>query len=346
MKHLLVVLLLTTSAFAQTADQASRALAERGDLDEIRWVDPSKGQTFRAGVVRATSEGLEVQRGVVKRVLAYDQIGGVKFGMTMGERQLIAQAKAEAAPALRVFWEARQRTLTIQGSNVGEFGLALARSLSKTKAVDEALLIANQVMLDDNDPLRRVRAKAECDTLIFMQAMAQEKPEEIEKRARAITEEGDASNPDLMLLVTGFLMTKEFEALKKIEADNPRWMEDEEIKPERDRHYHQALDLALYPSLFQPMREAEAADGLWQAAQVYLHTRESERAVQTLEDLLALYADSTHTGKAREILATLKPASATAATPNQTSDKTGMKVANNEPMGPPPPPKRYNLFED
>lgn len=343
-----LLLLFATTVFSQTAEQASHALSQRGDLDEIRWIDPTKGQTFRAGIVRATAEGLEIQRGVVKRELSYDQIGGVKFGMTMGERQLIAQAKAEAIPALRVFWEAREKTIQLQGSNAGEFGLALARALSKTKAVEEALKIANAIMLDDNDPQRRVRAKAECDTLVFMQAMAQEKPEEIEKRAWVITEAADESNPDLMLLVTGFLMGKEFAALKKIEADNPRWTEDDEIKPQRDRHYHLVLDLALYPSLFHPMREAEAAEGLWQAVQVYLYTQEMDRAVSTLEDLLALYADSVHTAKAKELLVAFKPATAepAASAPNKQPAKIGSKIATTEPMGPPPPPKRYNLFED
>lgn len=338
------MLLISASAFGQTAEQAERALSQRGELDEIRWNDPAKGVAFRAGIIRALEEGLEVQRGALKRVLAYDQIGSVKFGLTMGERQLIAEAKSEAIAPLKVFWEARKRSIQIQGSNAGDFGLALARALRKSGVFDEAVTIVKEIADKDSDPQRRARAKGESDTLAFIQVMKVEKAEEVEKRAWAVTEAADESNPDLMLLVTGFLMKKEFEALKNIEAENPRWMEDDEIKPQRNRHYHLALDLALYPSLFHPLAEAESADGLWQAVQVYLHTRETQRAVDTLEDLLALYTDSIHASKAKEMLTPLKASVESGKPVTEAKPEETPKEA--EPMGPPPPPKRYNLFED
>lgn len=340
----LLLMMVGVGAFGQTADQASRALSQRGELDEIRWSDPSKGPAFRAGIVRALPEGLEVQRGSIKRVLPYDQIGGVKFGLTMGERQLMAEAKAESIPALRVFWEARHLTIKLAGSNAGDFGLALARALRQTKACAEAQTIAKKIAYGDNDPARRTRALAESKTLAFIQVMTTEKPEEVERRAWAVTELAEESNPDLMLLVTGFLMQKEFASLKQLETENPRWMEDDEVKPIRDRHYHRALDLALYPSLFHPQRAAESADGLWQAAQIYLHTYETIRGVAVLEDLLALYADSLHTSKARELLNSLKASMEAGKPIAEAEPKENPKET--EPMGPPPPPKRYNLFED
>jgi len=343
-RPLCLLLLLPFLAHGQSADQAANALKQRGDLDEIRWTDPKKGAAFKAGIVHAGEAGLEVQRGTVKRTLPYDQIGGLKFGLTMGERQLIAQAKAEAIPALRVFWEARKRTINMQGSNAGDFGLALAKALRQTNALAEALSIANEIIEKDNHPERRSRAKAESDTLAFMEVMKTAKPDEVERRAWAVTEAADESNPDLMLLVTGFLAGSEFTALKKIETENPRWMEDDEIKPQRERHYHLALDLALYPSLFHPLREAEAADGLWQAAQVYLHTRETPRAIAVLEDMLALYADSIHSAKARTLLTPMKAALESGKAPAEVKPED--KKPDAEPMGPPPPPKRYNLFED
>jgi hypothetical protein len=333
-----------TGALAQTADEATRALAQRSELDEIRWSDPNKGPAFRAGIVRALPGGLEMRRGAVKRVLPYDQIGSIKFGLTMGERQLIAEAKAETIPALRVFWEARHPTIKLTGSNAGDFGLALARALRETKAYAKAQAIAKEIAYGDHDPARRARALAETETLAFIQVMATAKPKEVEKRAWAITEMAEETNADLMLLVTGFLMKKEFTALKQVEADNPRWMEDDEVKPIRERHYHRALDLALYPSLFHPRRRAESADGLWQAAQIYLHTHDSARVVAVLEDLLNLYADSHHTAKAKELLIPVK-ASLESDKPLAKA-KPANEPKDSEPMGPPPPPKRYHLFED
>ena len=344
MRSLLCLAFMITGALAQTADEATRALAQRSELDEIRWSDPNKGPAFRAGIVRALPGGLEMRRGAVKRVLPYDQIGSIKFGLTMGERQLIAEAKAETIPALRVFWEARHATIKLTGSNAGDFGLALARALRETKAYAKAQAIAKEIAYGDHDPARRARALAETETLAFIQVMATAKPKEVEKRAWAITEMAEETNADLMLLVTGFLMKKEFTALKQVEADNPRWMEDDEVKPIRERHYHRALDLALYPSLFHPRRRAESADGLWQAAQIYLHTHDSARVVAVLEDLLNLYADSHHTAKAKELLIPVK-ASLESDKPLAKA-KPANEPKDSEPMGPPPPPKRYHLFED
>jgi len=345
MRIIAFLMVLLATASAQTAEQAATALAERGDLDEIRWSDPARGIAFRAGIVRALPEGLEVQRSAVKRILPYDQIGGVKFGVSMGERQLIAEAKPESIPALRVFWEARRLSIKLPGSNAGDVGLALARALRQTKVYDQALAIVEEIAEQDHDELRRARAKRDSETLAFIRVMQTEKPAEVEKRAWALIEAADESNPDLMLLITGYLMTQEFETLKAIESENPRWMEDDEVKPERERHYHRALDLALYPSLFHPLRATEAAEGLWQAAQVHRYTREHAREAGALEDLVALYAGSPRTEEAQQRLVPLLASLDTGQPPAEAKPEEKPKEEQPAP-GPPPPPKRYNLFED
>jgi hypothetical protein len=330
---------------AQTADEAKRALTARGDLDEIRWSDPARGAAFRAGIVGALEEGVEVQRGAVRRVIPYEQIGGIKFGISMGERQLVAEAKIESISALRVFWEARRRTIRVSGSNAGDFGLALARALRQAESGGEALSIAREIEAEDNDPERRERARLEGDTLMFLQTMRTDAPDEIEKKAWSMIEAANETNPDLMLLVTGYLMKKEFERLKFIESENPRWTEDDEVKPERDRHYHRALDLALYPSLFHPRREREAAEGLWQASEVYQYTRELPREIGVLQDLVALYSAQPQAAEARQRLI---PLLAKVAAVGPVSDSGGVEEKPKEAAAkePPPPPKRYNLFED
>jgi hypothetical protein len=340
-----MVVCIAAGAAAQTADDAAKALAGRGDLDEIRWSDPAKGVAFRAGVVRAIPEGMEVQRGAVRRVLPYDQVGGVKFGVSMGERQLMAAAKPESIPALRVFWEARRLTIQLAGSNAGDFGLALARALRRADLCDEALTIAQTIADQDNDSLRRGQAKLECETLTFLQSMRTDAAEVVEGKAWALIEAASEGNPDLMLLVTGYLMKKEFEALKSIEADNPRWMEDDEVKPERERHYHRALDLALYPSLFHPTREVESAEGLWQASKIYQYTKETAREAGVLEDLVALYANSAPAVEARQRLVPLRARLETGKTAAD-SPAEAEKPKEEPTKQPPPPPKRYNLFED
>lgn len=345
MKSSLCVLVVCASAAAQTGEQASKALAARGEWDELRWSDPSKGPALRVGIVRAVPEGVEVQRGVAKRVLPYDQIGGVKFGLSMGERQLIAEASTDSIPALRVFWEARRRTIQLAGSNAGDFGLALARALQRAEVYDEAQAIVEEIAGQDHDERRRAKAKAEGETLGFVRVMKSGNPEELEKRAWAVTEAADESNPDLMLLVTGYLVTSELAKLKQIESENPRWIEDEEVRPLRERHYHRALDLALYPSLFHPLREREAAAGLWQASQIYGYAGEVASEVKALEDLVALYGASALAEQARERLRVLK-VNLDGEQVSGNSDPGSQAEKPEQKADPPPPPKRYNLFED
>lgn len=351
---LLALLAALQSVRAQTAEQAEAALQRRAELDEVRWADPARGPAIKTAILRATDAGLEVRKTtgatVLTRVLPYEGIGGVKFSLSRGERQLIADARPESVPALRVFWEARRRTLKLQGSNAGELGLALARALRTSTAVGaeaEALAIAKEIAAEEADPLRRARGAAEAQTASLQQALRQATPEEAEKQAREVVEKSDDGNADLMLLATGFLMKREFEALKQVEAENPRWVEDEEIKPERERHYHLALDFALYPSVFQPLRATESAEGLWQACLVYQYTRDQPRLENALEDLLALYPGSPRQSEAQALLASLKAAAPKAAA--STAPAPEKPAGQPEPAPPPPPPpapKKYNLFDD
>lgn len=328
---------------ARQAEQARQALAVRGEWDELRWSDPSRGKAFRVGIVQAGSGGLEVRRGGVTRVLPWEQIGGVRFGLTMGERQLLAEARPESIPALRVFWEARRLTIKVAGSNAGEFGLALAKALRQTKALEEALRIAGQIEAEDHDERRRGRARAETEIIAFVRAMETLPPEKLEKRAWSVTETAPEENPELMLLATWQLAQREFSALRQLEAEHPRWMEDDEVKPERDRHYHRALDLSLYASLFHPRHREESAQGIWQAARVYGYTGEAAREAGALQDLLALYPDWAPAA-ARERLSVLQ-AALEKDQPKREGEEPDKKAEAAE-QAPPPPPKRYNLFED
>jgi hypothetical protein len=283
-----------------------------------------------------------------RRVLPLELILHLQFHWTAVERNLHQSPSPASIPALRVLWEARSATLGFPGSNVGETGLALAKSLrlsGEVSALDEAEKLLVLLGAEGKDPQVVKAARSELETLAFARLLRDGKPEEIETRAWEITETAPDENPDLMLLATARLAEIQFARLKVIEEENPRWEEDDQVKPDRDRAYHLSLDLALYPSLFHATRESEASAGLWQAAKVYHYTQEADLRKQALEDLVQLYPGSPEAREAGTILTSLaKPAAGTAEEkPEEPAEEKPDDSTEGKPS-PPPPPKRYNLF--
>jgi hypothetical protein len=341
------------AAAAPTAEQMQALVRGRPELDEIRWKDPARGAPLKVRIIQATAQAVTVEKtlpaGLVTRVIPLADLAGVSHTFTARESEWHRQPAPAAVPPLRVYWETRQATLRLAGSNAGETGLALARALrlaGDPAALDEAGKILDQIRSQDPEKRRVARAGAERTTLDFIRSMQSGKPAETDQLAWSITE--DADNADAMLLATAFLAERHFAELKATEEAHPRWVDDDEVRPLRERLYHLSLDFSLYPSLFHGSRDKEASAGLKMAAAVYQFTGANRLAVSTLEDLAALYPDSEAARETVPLLARLKaleaggklsPGSAEAA-----EDATG--DAEITPTGPPPPPKRYNIFGD
>jgi hypothetical protein len=86
---------------------------------------------------------------------------------------------------------------------------------------------------------------------------------------------------------------------------HPRWMEDDEAKPEGERLFHQTVDLFLWPSLFQGTGAELAARGLLKAAAVLKRRGEAAAARATAEDILLHYPESSSLKAAQAFLTTL-----------------------------------------
>ena len=326
-------------------------LLTRPEEDLIRWADPQRGGPLSLRILRSGSGQLEVEKttnaAADRRILLFESISFLEFHWTAMERELHRTPSPQSIPALRVLWNARSATLGIPGSNAGETGLALVRALRLSTvpaALDEAEKLAVFLGAEGGPPAIAKTAREERETIAFVRPLRNGTPEGVEKRAWEVTETAMDENEDLMLLATARLAEIQFARLKEIEEQNPRWEEDEEVKPDRDRAYHLSLDLALYPSLFHGTRGQEAASGLWRAARLYQYTKETDLRKQVLEDLVALYPDSPEAREARPILVSLaKPMQAeeAAAPPEEKPD-----APTEDKPTPPPPPKRYNLFTE
>jgi len=342
------------AAAAPTAEQMQALVRNRPELDEIRWKDPARGVPLKVRIIQATAQAVTVEKtlpaGLVTRVIPLADLSGLSYTFTSREAEWHRQPAAAAVPPLRVYWEIRQATLRLPGSNAGETGLALARSLrlaGDPAAFDEAGKILDQIRSQDPEQPRAARAGAERTTLDFIRSMQRGKPAETDQLAWSITE--DADNPDAMLLATAFLAERHFAELKATDEAHPRWVDDDEVRPLRERLYHLSLDFSLYPSLFLGSRDKEASAGLKMAAAVHQFTGANRLAKNTLEDLAALYPDSEAAKETAPLLAQLKASEADgrlAQASEKADENSNQEAAGITPTGPPPPPKRYNIFGD
>jgi hypothetical protein len=339
-----------------TPEQIQAFVRSRPELDEIRWKDASRGAPLKVRIVQATAQAITVEKtlpaGMATRAIPFSDLAGISFSFTPGELALHRQPALASIPPLRVYWETRSATLKLAGSSVGDTGLVLAKSLrlaGDAASLAEAAGILDQIRSQDPMKRRVELAGSEQMTIDFILSKQRGKIEETDKLAWEITEQ--ATHNDAALLATAFLADRHFDQLKATEEANPRWMEDDEVRPLRERLYNLSLDFALYPSLFMGTRRNEASAGLRRVAQVYEFTGAKALELKALEDLAALYPDTPAAVESAPLLArykTLQAAGKLAAGSSEEASGEEAGTASDEAAdpGPPPPPKRYNIFGD
>ena len=328
------------------AQQAETFLRSRPELDTLVFSDPSMGSTH-ARIMKATTTGVVAEKGANSREFPLADIAEIHFHTTIREKELLQRRSVDDLALIQIIWESRSATLKIKGSQAADWALLFAQVLRlKGDQTSWAKARALAVTIEENatDPKRQTSGRYLRELLDFEKLLSAGDANETELAARHILEVGDDGNEALLLLVLPFLASREFDALKALEKENPRWMDDDdEVKPTRERHYHIALDMFLYPFLFFGARNAEAAEGLWGAAHVYLHAEKPEQAAQCLRDISDLYSD---TKRAKEAAALLKqiaqpvPAVANVKSIKKKSDDKTPKKTSSE------PPKKYSLFDE
>ena len=87
-----------------------------------------------------------------------------------------------------------------------------------------------------------------------------------------------------------------------LELAHPRWIEDDEVRPEREALFHRAVDRHLFAYLHYGSEEAVAARGLWGAREVFEFAGEGERARECARDVVELYPETEFADKARDYL--------------------------------------------
>lgn len=232
------------------------------------------------------------------RTFALGDVDYLEFGWFPGEEAALADPTIQALESL---WEVSLPHLHRPRSRAGAVGLALGQALLGSGVESDwkrALRLLEVLETKAWDSDIRARATAQkVNAWIRLGDFAS-----AENAARALLEQG---NPVPFIELRYAKAGQDFVALRLLEQENPKWQEDEEIRPERMRLLQEALDALLYPSLFHGGEANLAARGLLAAAEVNRFSGLREASCGNLADLLALYPESSSAERARQLIAEL-----------------------------------------
>jgi hypothetical protein len=227
------------------------------------------------------------------------EVATIDFAANEEEQRLLnAGASADRAQIARL-WTQKEPLLRVANSNAGAFGLVYAGQLLKAAGREaDALKLYERLEKEDWNESRREAAGRGKLSAMIATGRAAEAVEQAKQLAI------NAEDPATLIEAKYVLAEASFKTFKQLLDDNPRWEEDETVRPERHRLYHETLDLFLYPYVFYGAEQAPAARGLWGAVELYRFVKEAPRAADLARDLVVLYPQSGEAKLARDFLAT------------------------------------------
>jgi hypothetical protein len=269
----------------------------------------AKGATVRCRILTATPASLLIdyprpgpgRQPALRRDVPWTDLASADFAMDDDFHRLVAAGDPlQDIPRLTIRWTALAPLLGRPHHPAGALGLTLARlSLSHpdTAIRRRALDVCRAMAAGDWNEARRHEARL----LDAQLRMSLGRTDEALRQARALAAE-PAITPHTAMLAHVMLAEADFTSLRKLEDENPRWIEDDTVRPEREALFHQTLESALKPSLFHGTLEEPASQGLWTAVQVLEFDRNLPAAAEAARDLIHLYPSSPPAGAATAFL--------------------------------------------
>ena len=239
-----------------------------------------------------------------ERGIPMTDIEFITFAPLPGEEAALAKAvgDGDSAPLMET-WVKKIPRLGIARSNAGEIGLTYAELLSRNPTADRlarALTVYQQIEFTDWSGERRGRARVGRLRLMLRQGRADEVRPEAEKLLK--------ENQDARVLIEVQVLAETAAAkLHTLLKEHPRWEQEDEIPPQRDRLFHEALDAYLFPHVFHGAEEDLAARGLWAAAQLYRENGDPDFAREAAADLVQLYPAAAEKSAAMALANELPP---------------------------------------
>ncbi len=258
---------------------------------------------------------IDSPRGPSKRTIQLDTVDFILWGYGVGEESVFSNLESASREVVEKLWNEYFPHLHRPRSRTARYGIVFADRLLETEREQDwkrGLGIFDRIIEkawsgDDKDSAKQGRLRA----LIRLGQWEQAKSE-----AELLTSKTE--DPKLLIEVRYLMASADFDRLRKLEEDNPRWLEDDEVYPVRNDLYHSAIDQFLWPFLFYGTREEAAVRGLVAVADVYQFAGEKGRASASLNDAIQLYPATEAAEAAREKLAELS----TNEIESSTNDKT------------------------
>ncbi len=254
--------------------------------------------------------------GSARRTIPADLVAYVELAFKPGEEAFFADREKATAEQLKGWWEFHFPHLHRPRSRAAAYGLAFAHALVREEpvtGVDRALSLFDRII---------ARAWSEEDVAAAKHGrlnalMAKGDLETATVEARMLARQTE--DPDLLIEVNYLLAKADAEKLKALEAEHPRWMDDDEVRPERNQLYHGALDQFLWPHLFHATREEVAARGLFSAADFCLYAGEVDLARDYWVDLTHLYPETSFAALATERIQSLSNSTSPTTPPTESN---------------------------
>ncbi len=231
----------------------------------------------------------------------------IRFSLTAEQAKLLESGGVSQLPALRELWKKRLPYLTMPESDSGWIGLRLAKLLIASKDqvnAEEALEVVEMVRENDWKTSRQQEALG-----VRISALAASgRIEQAMQEADALESLGASDDQELAetrvrsRFIQASVAWAQFE---KLEQEWPKWHLMPEKRQERLEYLNRALDQYLFPVIAHPELEGVCAEGLVQAATIYLHLGKTEQAQKCLDEVINYFPDPAYVSRAKEMKTTL-----------------------------------------
>jgi len=299
------------STLLAAAALAIMPLGRAETVSDAVFLNDAAGTTRTGRVTAITAESLRLEvpldgvaGGTMTVSIPRSQIRSIEFAPEANRDALLDAPTPADLHELRALWNAWEPHIALAKSpapRVGNIYGTLLLATQDPERAAEALTVFKTVESEAWDEAARRSARR--GRLRAMVATG--------NAADAVTEAkqlaGESNDSEVLIEAKFILAEAARERLTRLEEENPRWMEDLFVRPERERLYHEALDLYLHPYLFFGAAEEPSARGLWGAVQVYQFAGRIPEAIEASRDIAELYPETTYAPLANQFLESQPP---------------------------------------
>ncbi|MEO8350151.1 MAG: hypothetical protein ABI680_00380 [Chthoniobacteraceae bacterium] len=213
-------------------------------------------------------------------------VSQIEFAPNEAREQYLRKSTPAQISEIDRWYRQQKDFLTIPRSPIGRVGIRLGELRLAKGEAESALAIFQEIesaSWSEGDRFKAKQGRLRAMIAVGRAAEAIDEARELAKSAEA---------PEILIEANFILAQAADQELRKLIEENPRWREDDRIRPKRDRLYHQAADFYLHPYLFFGSRAETSARSLWKLVQLYEFTADQEIALETARDLIALYPET------------------------------------------------------